>query len=447
MTMPIDVAARVGDSSDGRVRDEHRAPRAGSADLAKHGGPTIRGALLWALQLARRPGDASDAAKIAKVVEPMLDDPDPMVRRRAATSPATSASTSWRAALARRCARRRGRRDEAPPGDAGVEQSRHVVRGDRSQLAAILPRCGSPPTSRSASSACPACRQGRRRDPARRRSARARRRIERADRRGARCRTSSRRSPVASEAAQGSRRAHCAKPAPKWPASSVARSPPTALIPLASDDSPSVRGAALWALGKLGDAASEKTLLAAFRDEDETIHERAAAGLLRLGTPDALAQAIAFTAGHGDPAARVDDRGRAPRSPAHAERLSPVIDSALAKVHADDPAFEPLVRLKLATHVAQRRGRRPIDVDAEIATRVPELPAAREAAGVRHAREEPAHRRVAVPHDGESEGRRPVAADHAVDEGPRELRPRVARPAYGRPAARSGARCSTTSTA
>ncbi|MEO8551137.1 MAG: HEAT repeat domain-containing protein, partial [Kofleriaceae bacterium] len=49
--------------------------------LATASGPAVRGALLWALQLARV-GD--DRAAIAKLVEPMLADPEPTVRRRAA---------------------------------------------------------------------------------------------------------------------------------------------------------------------------------------------------------------------------------------------------------------------------------------------------------------------------------------------------------------------------
>src|SRR3569833_2784647 len=52
--------------------------------LATASSPALRGALLWALQLARRPDDHSDAAAIAKLVGPMLADGDAMVRRRAA---------------------------------------------------------------------------------------------------------------------------------------------------------------------------------------------------------------------------------------------------------------------------------------------------------------------------------------------------------------------------
>src|SRR5262249_13871246 len=119
--------------------------------------------------------------------------------------------------------------------------------------------------------------------------------------------------------------------------------PAAAIAPLASDASATVRGAAVWALGKLADPATEQTLVAAVRDDDETIHERAAAGLLRLGTPDALAQAIAFVSGPGDPAARGALAAAIHVPPAHAQRLTPLIDRALAKVSAEDPAFESLV--------------------------------------------------------------------------------------------------------
>ena len=160
-------------------------------------------------------------------------------------------------------------------------------------------------------------------------------------------------------AAHGARRRACARPAPRSPACSAARSRPPRSRRSPRDDAPAVRGAAVWALGKLADPASEKALLAAFRDDDPAVHERAAAGLLRLGTPDALAQAIAFVAGDGDPAARGALAAAHPRSrPRTPSSSRPLVDAALAKVDADDPAFEPLVRIKLATPRAERRGRR-----------------------------------------------------------------------------------------
>ncbi|MCW5807791.1 MAG: hypothetical protein KIT31_35890, partial [Deltaproteobacteria bacterium] len=51
----------------------------------------------------------------------------------------------------------------------------------------------------------------------------------------------------------------------------------------------------------------------------------------------------------------------------HAADLAPAIDAALAKVGADDPAFEPLLRMKLETAVAHDSAPPSIgDVDAEI---------------------------------------------------------------------------------
>src|SRR5688500_17809189 len=49
--------------------------------LAASDSPAIRGAVLWTLQLGHRAGN--DAAAIARIIKPMLDDVDPHVRRRA----------------------------------------------------------------------------------------------------------------------------------------------------------------------------------------------------------------------------------------------------------------------------------------------------------------------------------------------------------------------------
>ena len=69
-------------------------------DLA-HAAPAIRGAILWAIQLAARvPGDAPS---LAAVVEPMLDDEDPAVRRRAAYVAGNLGLATLAPALARRC--------------------------------------------------------------------------------------------------------------------------------------------------------------------------------------------------------------------------------------------------------------------------------------------------------------------------------------------------------
>ncbi|HEX7840895.1 MAG TPA: hypothetical protein VF469_25635, partial [Kofleriaceae bacterium] len=55
----------------------------------------------------------------------------------------------------------------------------------------------------------------------------------------------------------------------------------------------------------------------------------------------------------------------------HAAQLLPAIDAALGKIHADDPAFEPLLRMKLAA-IGQAGAAAPeASVDAEIAAAFP----------------------------------------------------------------------------
>jgi HEAT repeat protein len=311
------------------------------ASLATSPSPAIRGALLWALQLARRPGDGSDGAAIGKLVEPMLDDADPMVRRRSAYVAGNLGLDQLAPALARRCA-------HTEPAD--LRLAAYVALGELGmpavidQIVAAVRREEDPRVLGAASNALIAA------------------------------------TPPPGALAQLAGRASqlLAAPDPRLREAGAELAglvggavPATAIAPLAKDDSPRVRAAAVWALGKIADAGAEKTLLAAFSDDDETIHERAAAGLLRLGTPDALAQAIAFVAGTADAAARATVAAAIHVPPAHAERMTAVIDSALAKVSADDPVFEPLVRLKLATHAASAPTAQSFDVDAEIAAVFP----------------------------------------------------------------------------
>jgi HEAT repeat protein len=358
------------------------------ADLAASKTPAIRGALLWALQLARRPGDGSDGAAIAKLVEPMLDDPDPMVRRRASYVAGNHGHDTLAPALARRLTIMEdeggadadpgssnsgmfssaaiavpvttlpGKRSSGNPAD--LRLAAYVALGELGmpgvipQVVAAIRREDDPRVLGAASNALIAA------------------------------------SPDASAVAPLAGRASQLLTAPdrrlREAGAEIAgllggAVPPAAIAPLAKDDAPSVRGAAVWALGRIADVASEKTLLAAFADDDATIHERAAAGLLRLGTPAALAQAIRFVAGDGDPAARGTLAAALHIAPAHAEQLTPLIDEALAKVHADDPAFEALVRIKLATHVSQDAAANALDVDAELASVFPSFPQLTKLAG------------------------------------------------------------------
>jgi len=326
--------------------------------LARSESAAIRGALLWALQLSRRPDDgvaaassgswsasaSPEAAAIAKLVEPMLDDSDPAVRRRAAYAAGNLGLVSLAAPLARRLAQ-----NEPPE----MRLAAYVALGELgmpgvvTEVVAAVRREEDPRALGAASNALIAA------------------------------------SPEASALGQLAGRANQLLAAPdrrlREAGAEIAgllggAVQASALAKLAGDDAPNVRGAAVWALGKLGDPASEQALLSAFRDDDPTVHERAAAGLLRLGTPAALAQAIAFVSGDADPAARGAVAAALHIPPAHAAKLGKLVDEALARVGANDAAFEALVRLKLST--APSGGGGPaVDVDKEIAAAFPSFPA------------------------------------------------------------------------
>jgi hypothetical protein len=80
---------------------------------------------------------------------------------------------------------------------------------------------------------------------------------------------------------------------------------------------------------------------------------------------------VTIAAINGDPTARGTLAAAIHVPPAHAEQLTPLIDEALAKTDAEDPAFEALVRIKLATHVAGAAEGSAVDVDKEIASVFP----------------------------------------------------------------------------
>jgi HEAT repeat protein len=311
-------------------------------DLATARSPAIRGALLWALQLATR--TAGDAPAIAAVVAPMLDDGDPQVRRRAAYVAGNLGLAGLAPALVRRC---------APAEPPELRLAAYVALGELgmpgvvAEVVAAVRREDDPRVLGAASNALIAAAPD-----------------------------------AAALGALGPRAGQLiTAPDPRLREAGAEIAgllggavPAPALAGLVADPSPAVRGAAVWALGKLADPSTEAALLTAFRDDDPAVHERAAAGLLRLGTPAALAQAIAFVAGDADPVARGALAAAIAIARPHAAELAPAIDAALGKVHGDDPAFEPLLRLKLsaAAHGDAAGAAAPaVDVDAEITAAFP----------------------------------------------------------------------------
>lgn len=317
-------------------------------DLATSPSALIRGAVLWALQLAARA--PADAAAITRLVAPMLDDDDPVVRRRAAYVAGNLGLAELAPALVKLCG----------VDEADLRLAAYVALGELgmpnvvTQVATAIRREEHPRVLGAASNALLAT------QPAAK--------------------------DLASLAPRITQLLGSPEPRMREAAAEIAgllggAVPASALVPLARDDAPAVRGAAVWSLGKLADPSTEPVLLAAFRDDDPAVHERAAAGLLRLGTPAALAQALAFVAGDGDPTARGTLAAAISISRPHASELAGAIDAALAKVHHDDPAFEPLIRIKLETASAHDDAAPAIDVDAEIAAVFPSFPQMTKLAG------------------------------------------------------------------
>jgi hypothetical protein len=308
-------------------------------DLAKSSSAQIRGAVLWALQLA---GAGADGGPSARIVAPMLDDADPRVRRRAAYVAGNLGLVELAPALVKRCA-------QTEPPDlrlaAYVALGELGMPGVATEVAAAVKREDDARVLGAASNAFVS--------------------------------TNPKPADLAALAPRVGQLLGAPDARTREAAAEIAgllggAVPPSAIAPLASDPAPAVRGAAVWALGKLAkiDPSIENTLLAAFRDDDPAVHERAAAGLLRLGTPAALTQALAFISSDGDPTARGALAAAITIARPHAAELAPAIDTALAKVHHDDPAFEPLLRMKIET--ASAAGDEPaIDVDAEISAAFP----------------------------------------------------------------------------
>ena len=310
------------------------------ADLATSPSAAIRGALLWALQLGGRAG--GDPTAIARVVAPMLDDADPLVRRRSAYVAGNLGLVELAPALARRCV-------ATEPPDlrlaAYVALGELGMPGVATEVAAAVLAEEDPRVLGAAADALVAAAPDAK--------------------------------PLAGLATRAAELLAATEPRLREAGAEIAGLlgglvPASALVPLATDEVPAVRGAAVSALGRLADPTTEAALLAAFRDDDPAVHERAATGLLRIGTEAALAQAIAFVAGDGDATARGALAAAIVIPRAHAAALAGAVDDALHKIDVDDPAFEPLLRMKIETASASAAAPpMPVDVDGEITAMFP----------------------------------------------------------------------------
>ena len=312
----------------------------------------LRGAFLWALQLAVRPGALDDAARVRAVgaVKPLLTDIDIGVRRRAAyvagnlelaeLAPDLVALAQQDARPDVRLAALVALAELAPP-DVFDE------------LVAITRKESDPSAFAAASRALAAI---------------VRRSDKRLDLGG-----------LAGKLQQllGSEEPLVREAAVRLAGIARGSVPPAAIAALTADPVPAVRAEALTALGGLGAAGigdGEAALLAAFEDPDPALHERAAEGLLAVGGRRALEQVLAFVSGEGDPEARAAIAARIAIPPPEVRHFLPIVDTALARAGADDPVYEPLLGLKVALLEAERGAGGAVDpaaLDAGIAEAFP----------------------------------------------------------------------------
>jgi HEAT repeat protein len=292
--------------------------------LASAPAPALRGAYLWALQLAARPGRVSpaDTARLGAAVKALLADADASVRRRAAYVAGNLGLT----ALAPDLAALAGTGATPELRLAGLVALGELLEPSVFEALVAASKKEDDPRVLSAAS----------RTLAGTALAHPDRPLSLAPLAGKLGQLLGHADPIVREA--GVRLAGLAKGAVNA----------AAILKLATDPTPAVRAEALTALGRLATPECEAPLLAAFADADPALHERAAEALLALGGRRALEQVLDFVAGEGDDDARAAVAARFVAPPQDADHLLPRVDHALTRLGPDDPAFEPLLNLKVA---------------------------------------------------------------------------------------------------
>ncbi len=299
--------------------------------LAEAASPALRGAFLWALQLAARPRELGEVQRerLLTLLRGALADADPGVRRRAAYVAGNLRLDALAPVLIELAKQAGDRVDIRVAAFVALEE---LARGDSVGAVAALFRreeetSALTPASRAVLAA----------------AGHAAARPDLGHLAGKLAQLLAAEDPARREA--GLRMAGLA-------AGAV---PVAHILPLAGDAAPRVREQSLAALGRLvaagapGDgAAVDAAFDAALDDPDEGLRERAAEALLLVGGERSLRRLLDYVSGESDGRARAAMAQRidvpAPLRPA----LRPAVDQALARVHADDPAWEALVRLKIA---------------------------------------------------------------------------------------------------
>jgi HEAT repeat protein len=301
------------------------------ASLAASTSPALRGAFLWALQLAARPRELGSVQRerVEALVRAALADADPGVRRRAAYVAGNLRLDALAPVLIELAKQAADRVEIRVAAFVGLEE---LARGDLAGAVAALFR-----REEETSALTPASRA------------------------------------VLAAVAQAPARPDLGHLAGKLGQLLVAPDParreaglrlaglaagaiPVAhILPLAADPAPRVREQSLAALGRLvaagapGDAAAvDAALDAALDDPDDGLRERAAEALLLIGGERALGRLLDYVSGESDRRARAAVAQKIEVPPPLRAGLRPAVDRALERVGADDPAWEALCRLKIA---------------------------------------------------------------------------------------------------
>ena len=320
--------------------------------LATAATPILRGAILWALQQAERPRDLKDSQR--KLLETLfrraLQDADPAVRRRAAYVSGNLRLTALVPDLAElakrddqlvdsRIAAFIAMRDMAP-GDALGSVVALFRRED--DAAALVPASRAVAAAAARASSRPSLEHL---------AGKVEKLLGDADPR---------------------RREAGARLAGLGAGVSVA-----SVLARATDPSAKVRETALYTLGRMiaagvADApAIEAVLGAALDDPDEGMRERAAEALLIAGGERAVTLLLGYVAGESDAQARALVAQRLEVPAGHRTALRPAVDQALARLRSDDPAWEPLLLLKMSLFAEPQQAGAEGQVDDEIAKAFP----------------------------------------------------------------------------
>jgi HEAT repeat protein len=321
--------------------------------LATSPAPLLRGALLWALQLAQRPRELTPAQRkdLEALFRKALEDPEPAVRRRAAYVTGNLRLLALVPDLVNLA-----KRDEALVDSriAAFIALRDIAPGDALQQVVMLFR-----REEDAGALVPASRA----------VAAAASRLE--GKPGLE-HLSGKVEKLLTDADPRKREAGARV------AGLGAGVPTAAVLARAADESSKVRETALYSLGRLAAAgaaeagAIQDALAAALDDPDEGMRERAAEALLTAGGERALALLVGFASGESDAATRasIAQRLEVP-APLRAALRQPVSE-AVARLDSEDPAWEPLLRLRMTLlETPQAAGAPPVNVDDEIAKYFP----------------------------------------------------------------------------